>query len=50
MVNYLIHNSNSKVCMNSLLGKYVNRNLGVNGIKSFESINGNSMMEEENFF
>lgn len=36
--------------MNSLLGKYVNRNLGVNGIKSFESINGNSMMEEENFF
>ena len=31
--------------MNSLLGKYVNRNLGANGIKSFEGNNGNSMME-----
>lgn len=36
--------------MNSLLGKYVSRNLGINVTKSFENNNGFSMMEEENFF
>lgn len=36
--------------MNSLLGKYVNRNLMLNNGKSFVSNNGLSMMEDDNFF
>lgn len=44
VVNYLIHNSSTKVCMNSLLGKYVNRNLTINSTKSFESNNDEEMI------